>query len=91
MLHIGHAWSAIVAHDLAKERGGKFLLRIEDIDVRRSRPAVIDDFRRDLEWLGLEWNESSNSISRLDQYKRVKDLLVAQGFLYLAHAPGNIL
>lgn len=82
MLHIGHAWSAIVAHDLAKERGGNFLLRIEDIDVSRSLPAVIDDFRRDLEWLGLEWNEVPTQSSRLDQYKCVKDLLLEQGFLY---------
>ena len=48
-LHLGHAFSAIVAHDLAKEAGGRFLLRIEDIDGPRSRPELADEFRRDLE------------------------------------------
>ena len=37
-LHLGHAYSAIVAHDIAKERGGRFLLRVEDIDGSRSLP-----------------------------------------------------
>ena len=56
-LHLGHAWSAIVAHDLAQERGGRFLLRVEDIDGARSRPELADEFRADLAWLGLEWDE----------------------------------
>ena len=56
-LHLGHAYSAIVAHDLAREAGGRFLLRIEDIDAERARPELPDEFRRDLEWLGLEWEE----------------------------------
>ena len=60
-LHWGHAYSAIVAHDLAQEpdaeAGGRFLLRIEDIDGPRSRPELADEFRRDLAWLGLEWEE----------------------------------
>ncbi len=47
-LHLGHAFSAIVAHDLAKERGGRFLLRIEDIDGARSRPELAEEFRADL-------------------------------------------
>ena len=55
MLHLGHAFSAITAHDLAKTKGGRFLLRIEDIDGERSREELADAFRSDLEWLGLEW------------------------------------
>ncbi|OZA62017.1 MAG: tRNA glutamyl-Q(34) synthetase GluQRS, partial [Sphingomonadales bacterium 39-62-4] len=47
-LHLGHAYSAIVAHDRAKHDGGEFLLRIEDIDGTRSRPELADDFRADL-------------------------------------------
>ena len=50
-LHLGHAFSAIVAHDLARERGGRFLLRIEDIDGARSRAELAEDFRADLAWL----------------------------------------
>jgi hypothetical protein len=49
-LHLGHAYSAIIAHDLAKDSGGRFLLRIEDIDGARSRAELADEFREDLAW-----------------------------------------
>ena len=52
-LHLGHAYSAIAAHDLARQHGGRFLLRIEDIDGERSRAALAQEFRADLAWLGL--------------------------------------
>ncbi|MEN7537569.1 tRNA glutamyl-Q(34) synthetase GluQRS [Aurantiacibacter flavus] len=67
-LHLGHAFSAIVAHDLAVARGGRFLLRIEDIDGARSRPELADEFRRDLAWLGLEWDEVPAQSTRVVQY-----------------------
>jgi len=70
-LHLGHAWSAIVAHDLAHARGGRFVLRIEDIDGSRSRPELADEFRRDLEWLGLEWHEVAAQSTRTAQYDNV--------------------
>ena len=59
-LHWGHAYSAIVAHDLAHAAGGAFLLRIEDIDGPRSRPELADEFRRDLEWLGHTAGEANS-------------------------------
>ena len=52
-LHLGHALSAIRAHDLARAAGGRFLLRIEDIDATRSRAAHVDAIMADLAWLGL--------------------------------------
>ena len=52
-LHLGHAWSAIVAHDCARAATGDFLLRIEDIDSTRSRPGLIAEMVLDLLWLGL--------------------------------------
>lgn len=55
-LHLGHAWSAMRAHDFARERGGEFLLRIEDIDRGRSREAHVSAIIEDLLWLGLEWD-----------------------------------
>ena len=67
-LHLGHAFSAIAAHDLAREARGRFLLRIEDIDGPRSRPELTDEFRRDLEWLGLEWEEVPAQSTRLTTY-----------------------
>ncbi|MDA7787721.1 tRNA glutamyl-Q(34) synthetase GluQRS [Sphingomonadaceae bacterium] len=81
-LHLGHAYSAIIAHDLAEEAGGKFLLRIEDIDGPRSHPELADEFRRDLEWLGLEWKEVPAQSTRLESYERAVDLLRAAGMLY---------
>ena len=81
-LHLGHAYSAVVAHDLARERGGRFLLRIEDIDGARSRPELADDFRRDLEWLGLEWDEVPAQSTRLDSYEAAARRLMDDGLLY---------
>ena len=81
-LHLGHAYSAIVAHDLARERGGRFLLRIEDIDGARSRPELAGEFRADLEWLGLEWEEVRAQSSRLASYAAAAERLRAMGLLY---------
>ena len=81
-LHLGHAYSAIVAHDLAKERGGRFLLRIEDIDGDRSLPDKPDEFREDLAWLGLEWEEVPAQSTRLESYEEVARDLLHRGLLY---------
>lgn len=55
-LHLGHAYSAILAHDMARRVGGRFLLRIEDIDATRSRPEWEQQIYEDLNWLGLTWD-----------------------------------
>lgn len=81
-LHLGHAFSAIVAHDLAREERGRFLLRIEDIDGPRSRPELADEFRRDLEWLGLEWDEVPAQSTRLTTYDAAARNLLDRGLLY---------
>jgi glutamyl-Q tRNA(Asp) synthetase len=79
---MGHAYSAIIAHDLAKQAGGQFLLRIEDIDGPRSDPALGDEFRRDLEWLGLEWDEVPAQSTRLESYQDAAKTLAEGGLLY---------
>ena len=81
-LHLGHAYAAIRAHDRATEGGGRFLLRIEDIDGPRSRPELHDEFRRDLEWLGLEWEEVPPQSERIDTYSDTILQLVHEGYLY---------
>jgi glutamyl-Q tRNA(Asp) synthetase len=82
-LHIGHAWSAILSHDRAKGAGGRFLLRIEDIDGTRSRPEYIDAIERDLAWLGLAWDGPVLLQSvRLDLYGDAIERLKALGLLY---------
>ena len=55
-LHLGHAYAAVIAHDLARARGGQFLLRVEDIDGTRSRPELAEEHLADLAWLGLAWD-----------------------------------
>lgn len=54
-LHLGHAYSAALNFDLAQAQGGRFLLRIEDIDKERSRDAYVTAINEDLTWLGLHW------------------------------------
>ncbi|RSY86001.1 tRNA glutamyl-Q(34) synthetase GluQRS [Sphingomonas koreensis] len=82
-LHLGHAFSAIRAHDFARERNGRFLLRIEDIDGTRSRPEHVETILRDLEWLGLGWDsEVVFQSQRLARYEAALDRLRAAGLLY---------
>lgn len=82
-LHLGHAYSALVAHDLARARCGRFLLRIEDIDGTRSRPELAEQFRADLEWLGLAWDgEAVMQSRRLESYAIAGERLKAMGLLY---------
>ena len=56
-LHLGHAYSAVLGHARARESGGRFPLRIEDLDPTRSRPEFVDGIFEDLRWLGLGWDE----------------------------------
>ena len=81
-LHLGHAYSAIVAHDLAVEQGGRFLLRIEDIDGERSRLEFTQEFRDDLAWLGLSWEEVPAQSTRLSAYDEAAHRLRLMGLLY---------
>jgi glutamyl-Q tRNA(Asp) synthetase len=81
-LHHGHAYSAIIAHDLARASGGKFLLRVEDIDGARSKPELADEFRADLAWLGLEWSEIPPQSTRLASYADAAERLKAMDLLY---------
>src|SRR3546814_15936743 len=81
-LHLGHAFSAIAANDLARERGGRLLLRIEDIDGTRSRPELAAEFREDLAWLGLEYEEVPPQSTRLAAYAAAAERLRAMGLLY---------
>ncbi len=81
-LHLGHAYSAIVGHDLAQAHGGRFLLRVEDIDGARSRPQLTAEFRADLEWLRLDFDEVPAQSARLASYAVVAERLRAEGLLY---------
>ncbi|MEL6486183.1 MAG: tRNA glutamyl-Q(34) synthetase GluQRS [Pseudomonadota bacterium] len=81
-MHLGHAFSAVFAHDRAMAAGGTFLLRIEDIDGTRTRPDLIDEYRRNLDWLGLEWTEVPAQSTRLESYNAAAGDLLDRGLLY---------
>lgn len=82
-LHLGHAYSALVTYDMARAAGGRFLLRIEDIDPTRCRPEFEQAIYDDLAWLGLEWEEPVRRQSEhFNDYREALDRLEAQGLLY---------
>ncbi len=82
-LHLGHAFSALFAWRRAREVGGRFLLRLEDIDPDRCRPEFAAAISQDLAWLGLDWDGDVRVQSEhLSEYRAVLDQLVARGLLY---------
>jgi glutamyl-Q tRNA(Asp) synthetase len=86
-LHLGHAYSALLAYDVARKLGGRFLLRIEDIDPGRSREDFVDGIYEDLRWLGLTWEEPVLQQSRhIDDYVAAARKLEAMGVLYRCFA-----
>ncbi len=82
-LHLGHAFSAMLAHDFARERGGRFLLRIEDIDPGRCREDFVAAIEDDLRWLGLAWDGPVRRQSEhLADYAAALDRLEGMGLVY---------
>ena len=82
-LHLGHACSALLNFDLARQTGGRFLLRIEDIDPTRCRPEFETAIYQDLDWLGIAWEEPVRRQSRhLADYRDAIERLSARGLLY---------
>jgi glutamyl-Q tRNA(Asp) synthetase len=82
-LHLGHAYSAILAHAMAREGGGAFLLRIEDIDRARSKPEWEELIDVDLAWLGLAWPRPvMHQSDRMPAYGAALDALWKRGLLY---------
>ena len=85
-LHLGHAYSALLAHQMAQQAGGTFLLRIEDTDQTRARVHWQDQIYEDLAWLGLSWetpvrrqsdwlSEYSNALTLLQEKQLIFGLL----------------
>ncbi|PLR22362.1 tRNA glutamyl-Q(34) synthetase GluQRS [Caulobacter zeae] len=82
-LHRGHAFSALTAFDAARRAGGRFVLRIEDIDATRSRPEYEAAILEDLAWLGLEWEQPVRRQSQhLADYHAAIDALRERGLVY---------
>lgn len=82
-LHLGHAYSALLAHDMARANGGRFFLRIEDIDQGRSKPAWEKQIYDDLDWLGIHWDGPTlRQSDNLSLYSQALDKLWKTDFLY---------
>lgn len=82
-LHLGHALSALIAWRRARELGGRFLLRLEDIDPARCRPEFAAAIEEDLHWLGVDWDGGVRVQSEhLPAYQAVLEALTGRGLLY---------
>ena len=82
-LHLGHALSALLNADMARIAGGRLLLRIEDIDTARCRPAYETAIYEDLAWLGLAWEKPVRRQSEhYDEYRAALGRLEAMGLVY---------
>jgi glutamyl-Q tRNA(Asp) synthetase len=84
-LHLGHAYSALLNFDLARQAGGKFLLRIEDIDATRCRPEFEAAIYEDLGWLGISWETPVRRQSEhYSEYREAVEKLSGRGLIYPA-------
>ena len=91
-LHLGHAYAAKVAHDLASQSGGKMILRIDDIDHTRCRDIYTAQIFNDLDWLGLNWYGSAidpqsgrnapRQTQRMPAYQAALKTLQGKGLVY---------
>ena len=83
LLHLGHAYAAIFAWRRARDAGGRFLLRIEDIDAGRCRDDFVGAILDDLAWLGLDWDGTVRRQSEhLADYRAALDRLAEAGLIY---------
>jgi glutamyl-tRNA synthetase len=81
-LHVGNIRTALVNYLFAKSKGGKFMLRMDDTDLVRSKPEYAMGIEEDLRWLGMEWDIFARQSDRLARYAEVKQQLIAKGRLY---------
>ncbi len=82
-LHLGHAYSAVLAHDAARTAGGQYLIRIDDIDGSRSREEYVGASLADLAWLGLGWDsEPVRQSARLGDYAAALGTLRVRNLVY---------
>jgi glutamyl-tRNA synthetase len=83
-IHVGNLRTALMNYLIARKAGGTFILRIDDTDPERSKEEYVDGIKRDLEWLGLEWDKVERQSERLDRYAEAADQLRAKARFYEA-------
>jgi len=87
-LHVGGARTALFNWLFARKAGGTFILRVEDTDVERNRPELVDGILASLRWLGLDWDEGPVFQSqRLEMYRTAAHKLLASGAAYPCYCP----
>ncbi|MGY9049385.1 glutamyl-tRNA synthetase [Puniceibacterium antarcticum] len=83
-IHVGNLRTALFNYLIARKAGGTFILRIDDTDPERSKQEYVDSIKRDLEWLGLTWDQEERQSERLDRYAEAADQLRGMGRFYEA-------
>lgn len=81
-LQLGNIRTALIAYFYARAAQGKFILRIDDTDLERSKAEYTENIKRDLTWLGLTWDEYYHQAGREKQYNEARDKLMASGRVY---------
>ncbi len=81
-LHVGNARQALINWLFARKRQGEFILRFDDTDSERSKEEYVDGIRRDLTWLGIDWDREERQSARMDRYVAAADALKESGQLY---------
>lgn len=82
LLHVGNGRTALINWLYARAQGGKFILRIDDTDQERSKAEYEEGIKKDLAWLGIDWDETFKQSERLARYREAKERLIAMGRLY---------
>ena len=82
-MHLGNLWSCLLAWLAARSQGGRMVLRLEDLDPDRCTQAWCDQVMRDLEWLGLSWdNQPVYQSRRTEAYRASFTQLEERGLIY---------
>ena len=82
-LHIGHAKASIVDYEYAKIYGGKFILRFDDTNPENADIEFYDAQKKDLRWLGIEWDEEYNTSDNLEKHYKLAEQLIAVSYTHL--------
>ncbi|MDB2415416.1 glutamate--tRNA ligase [Rickettsiales bacterium] len=81
-IHIGNVRTALLCYLVAKSNSGQFMLRLDDTDKERSKTEYADQIKKDLQWLGLNWDLTAKQSDRFDRYNQIKQKLIDDGRLY---------
>ncbi|KXB05913.1 hypothetical protein AKJ53_01775 [candidate division MSBL1 archaeon SCGC-AAA382F02] len=86
-LHLGHVRTAFLSHEYARRNDGKFILRFEDTNPENARVDIYDLIKKDLKWLGLDWDEEYIQSERLEIYYSYLEDLLEKGNAYICNCP----